>query len=122
MTISFKNQAVTVVRPTEWIDERGDRFPNWETAAEHDLVGCRLQPMASDEVHFTGASDAEGGTARTAIITRWRLFTPVDPDLGPHDRVRYDGTVYEIDGQVQDWPSPTGMLAHSEVVLRRVDG
>ena len=43
MTVSFKNQTVTVVRPTEWIDERGDRFPNWETAAEHDLVGCRLQ-------------------------------------------------------------------------------
>lgn len=120
--ISFKNQAITVIRPTEWIDERGDRFPNWDTAAEHLVTGCRLQPMASDELHFTGSSESEGGVARTAVITRWRLFTPHDPDLQALDRVRYDGTVYEIDGQVQDWPSPTGALRHSEVILRRVDG
>lgn len=122
MTLSFKNQTVTVVRAVDFIEERGDLFPDWSTAEEHQLDGCRLQPMASDEIHFTGTDDAEGGVARTAIITRWRLFTPPSPDLNPHDRVRYDGVVYEIDGQVLDWPSPTGMLAHSEVVLKRVDG
>lgn len=120
--ISFKKQTVEVIRPIEWFEERGDRIPNWDTAVEHELEGCRLQPMATDEIHFTGSMEAEGGTGRHGVITRWRLFTPPQPDLESHDRVRYDGAVYEVDGAVQDWPSPTGILVHAEVILRRVDG
>ena len=122
MTISFKNQTVTVIRPVNYIEERGDRFPDWSTAEEHELRGCRVQPMASDEVLFSGSVTNEGGTARDGIVTRWKLFTSANPNLTPHDRIRYDGVVYEIDGQVLDWPSPTSALAHSEVVLKRVDG
>lgn len=118
--ISFKNQTVTVVRPTT-IVERGDTMFNWDITTQHDISGCRLQPMATEEAHFTGSSQG-GGTARDAIVTRWMLFTPPGPDLTPYDRVRHGGVDYEVEGQVRNWPSPTGALVHSEVVLRRVDG
>src|SRR5690606_41121028 len=56
--------------------------------------------MASDEVLFSGSVTNEGGTARDGIVTRWKLFTPANPNLTPHDRIRYGGVVYEIDGQI----------------------
>src|SRR5690606_23066407 len=122
MTISFKNKTVTVIRPVNYIDGRGECLSDWSTAEEHELLGCRVQPMASCDVLMSGSVTNEGGTAWDGIVTRWKLFTSANPNLTPHDRIRYDGVVYEIDGQVLDWPSPTSTLAHSEVVLKRVDG
>jgi hypothetical protein len=118
MTISFKIETVTVIRAAVVV-ERGDNMPDWVNATEHPLPGCRLQPMATDEVLFSGSGS--GGMARDAVVTRWKLFGPYDADLTALDRVRA-GVVYEVDGQVQRWRSPTGRLAHIEVVLRRVDG
>lgn len=118
--ISFKNQTITVLRPT-LIVERGDEVPDWSLPpAQHLIAGCRLQPMSADEVLFSGAGG--GGTARNAVVSRWRLLLPADADLHEHDRVRYEGNDYEVDGLVQHWPSPTGALAHGEAVLRRVEG
>lgn len=120
--ISFMTDTVTVVRPTEWINERGDLFPNWDTASRVDVSGCQLQPMATDEVHFSGTNPVEGGVARQGVVTRWKLFFPPSASVEPHDRVEYDGATYEVDGQPQSWPAPTGSLEHGEVVLRRFDG
>lgn len=119
MTISFKNQTVIVERAAT-IVERGDTLLDWSNTSDHELSGCRLQPMATDEVLFTGAE--QGGVARDAVITRWKLFGPYDGDLTARDRVQFEGTTYEVDGQVQRWRSPTGVLDHLECVLRLVEG
>lgn len=120
MTISFKNQTITVIRAGVVV-ERGDDMLDWDNATEYQLLGCRLQPMATDEVLFTGSAGG-GGVARDAIVTRWKVYGPASPDIGPRDRARVDGVVYEVDGQIQEWPSPTGTLAHSEFVLKVVAG
>lgn len=121
MTISFKDQTATVVRPA-WVDERGDLIEDWSNAAEHDIDGCRLQPMATDEVLFSGATDSEGGVARNAVVIRWKLFLPDGADIEAHDRIRFRSELYEVDGEPLRWESPTGFLAHVETVLRRVEG
>lgn len=118
--ISFKNQTVTVIRAAV-IVERGDDMRDWSNATEHESPGWRVQPMATDEVLFSG-SGGGGGTARDAVITRWKGFGPYDADITAHDRVRHFGAVYEVDGQIQRWPSPSGGLAHTECVLRLVEG
>lgn len=117
--ISFKNQTITVLRPT-FVVERGDEVPDWSNPTQHLITGCRLQPMSADEVLFSGAGG--GGTARNAVVSRWKLLLPSGADITEHDRVRYADAVYEVDGFVQHWPSPTGALAHGEAVLRRVEG
>lgn len=107
--------------------ERGDSLLDWSNTSEWNISACRLQPMATEEVQFTGSARSEGGTARNAVVTRWKVFGPDAPDDGvqdidPLDRVRFRGIVYDVDGQIQWWPSPTGLLSHFECVLRRVDG
>jgi hypothetical protein len=119
--ISFKNQTITVIRASR-IEERGDEILNWDAASEWDIDGCRLQPMATEEVQFTGSVASEGGTARSAIVTRWKVFGPVGADIAPLDRARYVDDVYDVEGQIGRWPSPSEALAHTEFVLRRVEG
>lgn len=124
--ISFKNQTIMVIRAGT-VTERGDDLPDWSTATEHSIEDCRLQPMATEEIQFTGSTTSEGGSGRDAVITRWKLFGPDGSeegaqDIGPLDRVRFRGAVYDVHGQVQWWPSPTGVLAHFECVLKLVEG
>lgn len=119
MTVSFATDTVTVIRPA-WIVERGDEIPDWSSASEHQITGCRVQPMSGEEVLFSGSGG--GGAARDAVISRWKLFAPTGADITERDRVRHQGVVYEVDGSIQRWPSPTGTLAHTEAVLQRVEG
>lgn len=109
--ISFATQTVTVIRAV-WVSERGDEIPDWDNATEHDITGCRFQPGATTEVHDN----------RDALVSSPALFAPVDADLNARDRVRFGGDVYDVDGEIRRWLSPTGALAHAEATLRKVDG
>lgn len=111
MTISFATQTVTVIRP-QYITARGDQVPNWGGATEHNITGCIVQPMAGSEEF----------SQRDAVVKKWRLFAPYNADITEYDRVRHNGSVYEVESYVQRWPSPTNALEHTEVELRRVEG
>lgn len=111
MTISFKNQTVTVIRPA-WVNERGTLIPDWGNVTEHTVTGCRVQPAAGDEVHGL----------RDAVINRWNLYAPPAADIEATDRVRYAGIVYDVEGEIRRWPSPTGFLANTQATLQRVEG
>lgn len=121
MALSFTNQTVTVLRPS-YVIERGTRTPVWDPpASESRVSGCRVQPMQGEEVLFSGSGG--GGTARDARVTAWKLFGPPGMPIDARDRVRApDGRVYEVDGPPQEWPSPTGMLRHTEARLKLVEG
>lgn len=110
--ISFKNQSVTVIRPAYTV-ERGNQVPDWKAATEHTVTGCRVQPAAGTE---------EQSTTRDAIVNRWVLFAPTGVDITARDRIRHNGVVYQIDGSLRPWSSPTGALAHIEADLLRVEG
>ncbi|MFG3338719.1 hypothetical protein [Glycomyces sp. NPDC048151] len=116
MPISFKTEAITVLRPGSRI-ERGTPVPDWANATEHEVTGCRLQPASSERVLFTST-----GQARDAAVSTLRLFAPASADLDVRDRVRYQGVVYDLAGPPRRWPSPTGALAHLEAELRRAEG
>lgn len=111
MPISFLNQTVTVIRPA-WVSERGDLVADWINATEHPITKCRVQPVVGDEIRNN----------RDAVITRWTLFAPTGADIESTDRVRHAGTVYDVDGDIRRWPSPTGELASTQATLQRVEG
>jgi hypothetical protein len=121
MPVSFARDTITIIRAAR-VDERGDEILDWDDTDEWDIGGCSVQPMATEEVKFTGSAASEGGTARSAIVTRWKVYAPADADVEPLDRVRYRDVEYDVEGQVQDWSSPTGALDHTAFELRHVDG
>jgi hypothetical protein len=111
MSISFLTQTITRVRPV-YTTERGDQVADWTNATTTDLTGWRLQPLVGEEL--LGLRDA--------VTRRWKAFGPPGVDVTELDRIRYAGVEYEVDGFVQRWPSPTGVLAHTELILKRVEG
>lgn len=112
--ISWHDDVIARLRAPVAEDAYGNEVPDWAAAelAPVEVPGCRLIPEPGGE--YTADRDA--------TTTRWRLFAPVDADLRDTDRVRFYGDVYEIEGSVQRWRSPTGALAHLEALLRRTEG
>jgi len=111
--ISFHVETVTRIRaPYVDGDRYGDEVRDWDNATETTVSGGRLLPMVS----------AEDTIDREQIVRRWLYFAPPDADWLASDRLRWQGVVYEIDGEVRRWPSPTGRLAHLEIDLLLVEG
>lgn len=57
---------------------------------------------------------------RETVVTQWWWFTN-DPDWLPLDRLVWDGSSFDVDGNPKPVYSPDG-LHHLEIPLRRVTG
>lgn len=55
------------------------------------------------------------------LLDEYTLFLPPDADVQAGDRIRYNGQVYEIDGDVRIQPAAL-RLDHIEIRLRRRTG
>lgn len=112
MSVSFHRDTVTVLRAGLVDDGYGNQVPDWSDPVRAEVTGCRLQPMPVEDYVLD----------REAVTTRWRLFAPEGTDLRATDRVEHDGVAYQVEGDPERWPSPTGRLAHVEALLRRTEG
>lgn len=110
--ISFHRDTVTILRAGMVDDGYGNQTPDWSAPSRADVAGCRLQPLPVEDYTLD----------REAVTTRWRLFAPAGTDLRATDRVEHQDEVYEVEGDPERWPSPTGRLAHVEALLRRTEG
>ncbi|WP_431881573.1 phage head completion protein [Micromonospora chalcea] len=110
--ISYHRDTITVLRAALVDDGYGNEAPDWANPTRVDVTGCRLQPIPAEDYVLD----------REAVTTRWRLFAPPGIDLRATDRVEHNGAVYDVDGDPQRWPSPTGRLNHVEALLRRTEG
>ena len=108
MSVPFwARQTVTVVEPT-LVDDRGTMVADYTVpASEVDVPGCSVQPGASAEVL----------AARQGVSVRWTVYAPSSVVVTARSAVRYAGTLYQVDGEPQRWPSPTGALDHVVVLL-----
>lgn len=102
---------VTIITPGE-TDERGVTIDDWDNTTETD-EDWRIQPAGGNENPEVG---------RQAVIERAKGFGPSDSVITAKCRLIYGGTIYEVDGPIQAWPSPTEALAHIEVNLKAVTG
>lgn len=110
MIASFANQTVTRLRAATSVDSYKNIVRHWDDVDSADVKPCTVQPV-SGSVTF----DTEGGR----MLARWSLHAPADADIEDYDRIVYDGDEYDIDGAVQRFPSPSGQLAHIEIILKR---
>jgi hypothetical protein len=110
--MTLRTKSVTLITPA-LVTDRGVSVPDWGNATETVIQGCRWQPMVSDE---------ETAQHRQGVVKRLNFFGPPDMALTAHSRVEVEGEVYEVEGSVRPWMSPSGNLDHIEAHLMRAEG
>lgn len=105
---SFASTTVTRVRPATRV-VNGRTVVDWDAPPESELAipGWSVQPGASTEVLQN----------RDNVSIRWTAYGPPGADVKPTDAIRHDGRLYDVDGEPQRWPSPTGGLSHTVLLL-----
>lgn len=111
MLPSFCKDTVTRIRPATR-ESRGSVIPDWTNATEKDIEGCSMQPAST--------SLTQDGRV-LGLLDEYTLFTPPDADIQAGDRIKYNGQVYQIDGDVRIQPAAL-RLDHIEIRLRRFSG
>lgn len=109
MTFSFARDRAKVEVPGSY-EERGTRYDDWDDIA--DTWSTRpgiFQPGASEEDRMRGDADKIAAT-----------FMVQDPRPIPGNaRLTLRGNTYQVIGDAEQWPSPTGALDHQRVVLEQ---
>ena len=82
---------------------------DWSDPERLAIPQASMQPMQSGELTFD----------RDTFTARWWLWCPGHPDITGRDRIEYAGEIYEIEGDVMQWP---GRLPHTQLTLKKVDG
>ena len=112
MLPTWCTQTVTRIRPgTKTL--RGSDVPDWDNADFLDIGGCSVQPAStslSEDGRILGITDG------------WTAYLPPGVDVRAGDRIRFDGNLYEINGEPRVWQSPTGHNNHIMLNLRRFAG
>lgn len=110
--VSFARQSVTRQRGTVADDGHGNETFDWSTPDEILIERCTVQPGASQEIL----------AGRDATLIQYTVSAPGTPDVLATDRVQYNGGTYDIDGEPLFWPSPTGALDHTIILLKTWEG
>lgn len=82
---------------------------DWGNPDRLVIEKASVQPVQSGEITFD----------RDTFTARWWLWCPGHPDINGRDRIEYAGEVYEIEGDVMQWP---GRFPHTQLMLKKVDG
>lgn len=108
---AIARETVARLRGTPTDNGYGDTGIDWTNPVVLPIGGCSVQPVKGQEMLLD----------RDAVVSRWVLFAPLDADITSVDRIRHNGTDYEVDGSVQDWPDICGM-GHKQAFLRKAVG
>lgn len=112
MRASFARLTITRLRFPER-DDRGTLVPDYD--AEPDpltIRRCWLEPTTSTEQN----------DGRLAVATGYTVDAPYLSDIVSSDLVEYEGVRYEVVGDPQHVPSPTGALNATRLTLQRWEG
>lgn len=88
MAKKIGERTVTVVRSAKVDRLDDDATP----ATEHEITGCAVIPRASFE-RERGWVTVEG----------WQVIAPYGADVTADDLVRFDGTLWSVDGEPGDY-------------------
>lgn len=91
-------------------DDFGNPIPG-TPGTDLPITGCSVQPGAGPELIVN----------RDALTTLWTVWAPAGADVTETDTVAYDGTDYDVDGQIERWQVGT-RLDHKVIRLKAVSG
>lgn len=109
MLPTWASQEITRIRPgTKTL--RGSTVFDWSTdkVSELTIKGCSVQPAS------TGLSQ-DGRVL--GINEGWTAYIPEGSDVQAGDRIRFNGDIYEINGEPKAW---TGAFTRSNIQLNLV--
>lgn len=112
----WHRDVLTRVRAPLADDVYGNPVRDWTAAVRTDLPGWRVQPVQGSR------ANAADSVPRDGLERNRRAFGPPGVDLEQTDRIEWQGDTWLIDGDVDRWRSPTGRLAHIEIMLTRMEG
>lgn len=112
MPLSFMKDTVTVMR-APLISKNGMKARDWENASTH--IVSRVQITAQST-----SREFEGRV--TQVTDRRTLRAGYDADIEAGDRIIWNDTTYEVDGEVFHTTSPTGKVSSTRCTLARWEG
>lgn len=104
----FNVDTIVRVRPAR-ISDHGRLIADWDAppaVPDLPIAGCSVQPGAPDEETAN----------RESITVRWTVYAPPAADVTGLDGVRWQGTIYQVEGDPQRWPD-FGGLGHQVILL-----
>lgn len=104
---------IKVVRAPVVTDRRNDAVRDWANATRTTARGWIAQAAQSI------SSEQRDGTA---VVSEWTVVVPADTDINAHDRVEWDGRIFDVIGEPNRGFTPSGAAHHKEVQMRIVEG
>lgn len=111
LPVSFARQTVSVLRPTLTTDH-GNEVKTYPTEGP-SVGGLIIEPVGSREDNLSN---------RTATVTQYAVIAPPTADILDDDHILYRGRTYQILGEVQYQPSPSGALDQQTFVMEKYSG
>lgn len=109
MPLSFMNDTVTVLR-APIIEKNGMEKRDWSNAVDFEVT----------DVMITSQNTSRDFEDRTLQVSdRRTLRTNYDADIKAGDRIVWNGSTYEVDGDVFHTKSPTGRVSSTRCALVR---
>lgn len=105
MFVSFARETVVVVEPVI-VEQRGKKVRTYPDTGV-SVAGCSVQPGAS----------SEDTALRENVTIRWTVFMPPNVRVSAYSKVIVRGRAYQVEGEPQEWRSPTGRVSHVAVYL-----
>lgn len=103
--------TIDILTATAGTDTYGNTVEDWSAPASRTVKAYVRPAPASEDI-----------ADRDAVTAVWQVHTN-DLTVTALDRVRYEGTVYQVQGQPSTWRTlPGGRPGHTKLLLRRVDG
>ena len=108
MLPSWCSQSIVIVKPGSKTS-RGSVVPDWDNPSKETTVtGCSVQPASTSlslDGRVLGLSDA------------WTAYVPEGTEVAAGDHVKFDGMVFEINGEPRRW---TGAFTRSHIQLNLI--
>ena len=108
MLPSWCSDTITVLR-APWVSQRGTKGGYWGNAVPHEVEGCSVQPAST----FT--ADPQGRGLSTTL--QGVVYCPPGADVQAGDRIEFDGSTFDVDGEPMRVRSPFGGCNHIVVSI-----
>lgn len=112
-----RRRAVTRVEHEAFVsgaeDSHGNARDEWAAPVERFVYG--VAPKMTDEPFEAG---------RDAVVVTHEVYAPYGFPLGPRDRVRHEGVLFEVEGEPKRWANGpySGREVGAVFELRHVGG
>lgn len=112
MLPSWASETVIRLRPSTRV-VRGSPILDWNNPEQMEISGCSIQPASTA---LTQDGRIQG------ISEGYTCYLPPGSDVRAGDRIRFDENDYTINGEPENWKSPTGRVSSMQLHLERWRG